>query len=98
MKGIQRFPKTLDLTVLAGVIFAGTLATAITAAAQDVPDLQTSQSPLVLKGQGSFFIGGESVLQTQTEIGGYGFFPGCAFRKPHLLDSQQRRESDHDRN
>jgi len=23
---------------------------------------------------------------------------GCAFRKPHPLDSQQRRESDHDRN
>jgi hypothetical protein len=23
---------------------------------------------------------------------------GCAFRKPHPLDSQKKRESDHDRN
>ena len=56
MKGIQRFPKTF---VLAGVVLAGTFGMAIIAAAQDVPDLQTPKSPLVLKDEGSFFVGGE---------------------------------------
>jgi hypothetical protein len=57
MKSIQRFPKTF---VLAGVVIAfGTVGTAITAAAQDVSDLQAPKSPLVLKDHGSFFVGGE---------------------------------------
>ena len=42
------------------LLAVGTLGTAITAAAQDVPDLQTPKSPLVLKAQGSFFVGGET--------------------------------------
>ena len=41
------------------LLAVGTLGTAITAAAQDVSDLQTPKSPLVLKAQGSFFVGGE---------------------------------------
>jgi len=72
MKSTQRFPKTQQLVVLAGVVLTGTVGTAMTAAAQDVQDLQTPKSPLVLKSQGSFVVGGETVLQTATEIGGFG--------------------------
>ena len=66
MKGIQRFPKTF---VLAGVVLASTFGTAITAAAQDVPDLQTPKSPLVLKAQGSFFVGGEVKQAAAGDLG-----------------------------
>ena len=66
MKGIQRFPKTF---VLAGVVLAGTFGTAITAAAQDVSDLQTPKSPLVLKAQGSFFVGGEVINADAGDLG-----------------------------
>src|SRR4029077_3832884 len=45
MKGIRRFPKTLDLVVLTGLVLAGSLGMAVTAAAQDVSDLQTPKSP-----------------------------------------------------
>jgi pimeloyl-ACP methyl ester carboxylesterase len=48
----------------------GTFATAITAAAQDISDVQTPKSPLVLKSQGSFYVGGEEVTQTAVENGG----------------------------
>jgi pimeloyl-ACP methyl ester carboxylesterase len=62
MKRIQRVPKTLQPVVLAGVILAGPLGMAITAAAQDVSDLQTPKGSLVLKSQGSFFVGGQNVF------------------------------------
>src|SRR5262245_52926150 len=67
MKGIERFPRTLMPVVLAGVI----LGMPITAAGQDVPDLQTPKGSLVLKAQGSFFVDGESVQQTAVELGGF---------------------------
>jgi len=66
MKDIQRFPKTF---VLAGVVLAGTLGTAITAAAQDVSDLQTPKSPLVLKAQGSFVVGGQVIAAAAGDLG-----------------------------
>ena len=69
---MNRFPKTL---VLAGVVLAGTFGTAITAAAQDVSDLQTPKSPLVLKAQGSFVLGGE-VKQAAAGDLGAGTLPG----------------------
>ena len=69
MKGIQRFPKTLDLVVLTGVVLAGTLGAAITAAAQDVQDLQTPKGSLVLKAQGSFFVNGEEILAPAGALG-----------------------------
>ena len=75
MKRIQRVPKTLQPAVLAGVVLAGTLGMAVTATAQDVSDLQTPKGSLVLQGQGSFFVGGENVLQTNIEAGGI-FGPG----------------------
>ena len=40
--------------------------------AQGLKDVQTSDKPLVLKAQGSFFVGGDKVEQTQGELGGLG--------------------------
>ena len=40
--------------------------------AQALKDVQTSDTPLVLKAQGSFFVGGEKVEQTQGELGDLG--------------------------
>jgi pimeloyl-ACP methyl ester carboxylesterase len=51
---------------------AALLATATGAAAQGLKDVQTPDTPLVLKAQGSFFVGGESVEQTQGELGNLG--------------------------
>jgi hypothetical protein len=73
MKGIQRFPKTPHLVVLAGFAFAGTLGNTITAAAQDVSDLQAPKSPLVLKAQGSFVVGGDVIAAQAGDLG-----PGAA--------------------
>src|SRR4029078_315664 len=70
MKSIQVVPWKPHLAVLAGVMMAGTFATAITAAAQDVPDLQTPKSPLVLKAQGSFFVGGDLINAAAGDLGG----------------------------
>ena len=40
--------------------------------AQALKDVKTSDTPLVLKAQGSFFVGGEKVEQTQGELGDLG--------------------------
>src|SRR5205823_5025962 len=40
--------------------------------AQVLKDVQTPDTPLVLKAQGSFFVGGEKVEQTQGELGNLG--------------------------
>ena len=40
--------------------------------AQALKDVQTADAPLVLKAQGSFFVGGEKVEQTQGELGDLG--------------------------
>ena len=66
MKGCSR---TGHLTVLVSVVLASTIGTAITAAAQDVSDLQMPKPPLVLKAQGSFVQGGEV---KETEAGDLG--------------------------
>src|SRR5689334_22066677 len=57
-------------------LLAGLLGTATVAAAQDISDLQIANSPLVLKAQGSFLVGGVTVSQTATEIGGFSSYPG----------------------
>ena len=72
MKTNQRFFKSLRSVVLAGSILAGIFGTAITATAQDFKDLQTPDSPLVLKAQGSFYVGGEKAEQTRAELGDLG--------------------------
>ena len=45
---------------------------AASVAAQAITDLQTPDTPLVLKAQGSFFVGGEKAEQTQVELGDLG--------------------------
>ena len=58
--------------MLAGVALTGVLSTAGGAAGQSIGDLKTPDAPLVLKSQGSFFVGGETVQQTQGELGNLG--------------------------
>lgn len=69
MKPLPRFAKTRERLLLPAVVLAGTLGMGMSASAQQFQDVQTPRSPLVLKAQGSFFIGGNSVLQTATEVG-----------------------------
>ena len=57
---------------LAGVSLAGVLGTANGAEAQALKDVQTPDTPLVLKAQGSFFVGGEKADQTEVELGNLG--------------------------
>src|SRR5918912_1297741 len=55
------------------VIGAGILAAIPGAAnAQALKDIRTPQSPLLLKAQGSFYIGGERVEQDRAELGSFG--------------------------
>jgi len=58
--------------VRVGVIVAAVLGTADSGMAQAIRDVQTPDTPLVLKAQGSFFVGGEKVEQTQGELGNLG--------------------------
>lgn len=53
-------------------MLVGVPGTTITPKAQGLRDLQTQRSPLVLKAQGSFFVGGDVVEQTQVELGSFG--------------------------
>jgi len=58
--------------VLAGVTVATLFGATTDVTAQAVKDLQIPDTPLVLKAQGSFFVGGEKVDQTQGELGDLG--------------------------
>ncbi len=68
-ESIQQFSKQLRVIVLTAVILAGGHGMASTAAAQELQDLRTTKSPLVLKALGSFFVPGEFVEQTAAEVG-----------------------------
>ena len=68
---IQRFSKLCRAAVLVGSAF-GVVGMAGNVMAQALKDVQTSDTPLVLKAQGSFFVGGEKVEQTQGELGDLG--------------------------
>ena len=65
----QRFPTSRRAVCLLGVPLLCLFATRTPALAQTLTDLQTADAPLVLKAQGSFFIGGEKVEQTENELG-----------------------------
>jgi hypothetical protein len=54
------------------VALAGLLGTPSSVLAQALKDVQNPDTPLVLKAQGSFFVGGEKVTQTQGELGNLG--------------------------
>jgi pimeloyl-ACP methyl ester carboxylesterase len=58
--------------LLCGLVAAGVLGTAAHGVAQALKDVQTPATPLVLKAQGSFFVGGEKAEQTQGELGNLG--------------------------
>jgi pimeloyl-ACP methyl ester carboxylesterase len=68
----QRFSMFCRSASLAGVILVGILGTAVSVMAQTLKDVQTPDTLLVLKAQGSFFVGGEKVEQTQGELGNLG--------------------------
>ena len=55
-----------------GAALAGVIGTAVNGTAQPLKDVKTPDTPLVLKAQGSFFVGGEKVEQTQVELGDLG--------------------------
>ena len=59
------------ISAMSGIALTGMLATVAPAASQDVGDLEIPKSPLVLKAQGSFFVGGE-LLDAQAEDLGAG--------------------------
>ena len=52
--------------------FAGVLGGAVNVMAQALKDVQIADKPLTLKAQGSFFVGGDKVQQTQGELGDLG--------------------------
>jgi len=70
--GRQRVWRPLRATVLAGVTVAVVFGSASPVVAQALKDVQTPDTPLVLKAQGSFFVGGEKVEQRQGELGNLG--------------------------
>lgn len=58
--------------ILAGIAVACGVGVPANARAQALADVQTADTPLVLKAQGSFFVGGEKVEQTRSELGSLG--------------------------
>jgi hypothetical protein len=70
--GSQRFSASCRSAILVGASLAGVLGTASSVMAQALKDLQTPDTPLVLKAQGSFYVGGEKSEQTQVQLGGLG--------------------------
>jgi len=68
----QRFVMLVQSVIVLGVSAVGVLGTSVNARAQALKDVQTPDTPLVLKAQGSFFVGGEQVEQTAGELGDLG--------------------------
>ena len=68
----QRLAMVYRSPLLVGAMLASVLAMPLGATAQAITDLRTPDTPLVLKAQGSFFVGGEKVEQTEVELGSLG--------------------------
>ncbi len=68
----QRYPMACRSNLLLGGLLAGVLASPVGATAQALKDVQMPGTPLVLKAQGSFFVGGEKAEQTAVELGSLG--------------------------
>ena len=68
----EQFSKLTRSPLLAGAAIACVLGTAADIQAQALKEVQPPDTPLVLKAQGSFFVGGEKVEQTQGELGDLG--------------------------
>jgi pimeloyl-ACP methyl ester carboxylesterase len=69
---LRRSSMACRSTLLLGLTLGTVLGTALGAGAQAIADLRTPDTPLVLKAQGSFFVGGERVEQTAAELGSLG--------------------------
>ena len=67
----QRSSKFGRLAILS-VTAVSVVGTAASVSAQALKDVQTPDTPLVLKAQGSFFVGGEKAEQTHVELGSLG--------------------------
>jgi pimeloyl-ACP methyl ester carboxylesterase len=68
----QQFSIVRRPAILVGLMVAAVLGAAGDVMAQALKDVQTPDTPLVLKAQGSFFVGGEKAEQTQGELGNLG--------------------------
>ena len=68
----QRFVMWVRCVFVFGVGLAAVLGAAGNVKAQALKDVQASDTPLVLKAQGSFFVGGDKAEQTQVELGDLG--------------------------
>ena len=68
----ERVLMSFRSAIFFGAALVGVLGTARGVTAQALKDLQTPDTPLVLKAQGSFFVGGEKAEQTQGELGNLG--------------------------
>jgi pimeloyl-ACP methyl ester carboxylesterase len=62
----------LAITAALALAGSGVLGAAARVTAQALKDLQTPDAPLVLKAQGSFYVGGDKSEQTEVEVGGLG--------------------------
>ena len=69
---IQRHSVCFLSTALVTCALASIVCLPLGAAAQALADVKTPDTPLVLKAQGSFYIGGESVEQTAGQLGNLG--------------------------
>jgi pimeloyl-ACP methyl ester carboxylesterase len=68
----QCFSQPFSFAVLSALAMAALLCTPAGVTGQALKDVKTSDKPLVLKAQGSFFVGGETVEQTAGELGDLG--------------------------
>jgi pimeloyl-ACP methyl ester carboxylesterase len=66
------FSNVLRVSSVASATAAAVLAVAVDVRAQALKDVQIADKPLTLKAQGSFFVGGDRVQQTQGELGDLG--------------------------
>jgi hypothetical protein len=64
----MRLATSLRRVVLIGALLLGVLASSMTGFAQELKDIQTLPSPLVLKSRGSLIVGGESVERTPAQL------------------------------
>ena len=67
-----RVSKSSRASIVAGAAVAFVIGTATHAQSQTIADVKTPDTPLVLKAQGSFFVGGDRVEQTAGELGDLG--------------------------
>ena len=70
--GSEQLSNLSRSSIVVGAVVASVLGMPSGAAAQALKDVKTADTPLVLKAQGSFFVGGEKVEQTQGELGDLG--------------------------